>query len=369
MIHFFEAKKKNLEEFLKKYYSWTIIVFLVVGFIVHTLTFDRVDRLFEHAILGVHFFIVGITTVILFSRGTDFDRRWRISERESIISAIMLFSFGSLFSGFLIFYAKSGSLISSWPFVLVMFVLMIAPELGKNYFKKMLLQISIFYVAIFSYLIFLVPVIIRKMGPEIYFVSGVLSLFVIFIYLKILKRVNKKLLIENRKKILIRIGSVFLIFNILYFTNIIPPIPLSLKFSGVYHNFEASAGVEYKGFYEPGSSWKFWRVRSNVFHRVAGEPVYVFSSIYAPINLNLDIYHRWEYFDPAKTRWVEMSAIKIPIAGGRIEGYRGYSEKSSLTPGSWRVRITTDRNQTIGQIVFKIKESNATPALTQEILN
>lgn len=365
MKKFFERKKENLEAFLKEYYSISIIVFLVVGFIIHTITFDRVDRVFEHAVLGTHFFIVGITTALLFSRGGNFDRKWRITERESIIVAIMLFSFGSLFSGFLIFYAKSGSLISSWPFILIMFVLMLAPEFGKNYFKKMLLQISIFYVAIFSYLIFLVPIVVKKIGPEIYFLSGVLSLIVITLYIQILKRINRKNLIENRKKIIFRIGTIFVIFNILYFTNIIPPIPLSLKGSAVYHNFSKTS-EGYVGFYEPGNKIFFWKEHSSVFHRAFGEPIYVFSSIYAPINLNTDIYHRWEYFDPDKTRWVEVTAVKIPITGGRAEGYRGFSEKSNLTAGSWRVRITTDRNQTIGQIIFKVKDVNTQAKVVEE---
>jgi hypothetical protein len=369
MKQFFEAQKKKLDVFLKEYYSITVVTFLVVGFIIHTITFDRVDRVFEHVVLGTHFFIVAITTALLFARGGQLDRRWKITERESILTAIMVFSFGSLFSGFLIFYAKSGSLISSWPFVLVMFVLMIAPEFGKNYFKKMLLQISIFYVAIFSYLIFLVPVIVRKIGPEMYLISGGLSLLVIAIYLRILRRINRKNFIENRNKIIFRIISIFAVFNLLYFTNIIPPIPLSLKASGVYHNFSKTSEYGYRGFYEPASELAFWKTESVTFHRVGSEPVYVFSAIYAPINLNTDIYHRWEYFDPEKTRWVEETNIKIPITGGRIEGYRGFSEKTNLKVGSWRVRITTERNQTIGQILFKIKESSKTPRVIEEDFN
>lgn len=369
MKKFLAAKKKEVENFLEKYWMYTTPIILLVGFIIHTITFDRVDRLFEHAVLLVHMIIVGVTTALIFSKDTTFGRRHKIYERDSILSALMLFSFGSLFSGFLIFYAKSGSLISSWPFILVMLILMLGPELRKGYYKKPVLQISIYYIAIFSYLIFSIPVIIRRIGPEVYILSGLISLLLISFYLWILARMDKRNLLKYRNKLIIRISSIFIIFNILYFTNVIPPIPLSLTFRAVYHDFSRVQGLQYSGFYEQTPNWLFWKKRSAVFHERAGEPVYVFSSVYAPVNLNTDIYHKWEYFDTKKTRWVETDRIKIPITGGRVDGYRGFSKKTNVFPGSWRVKITTDRNQTIGQIMFKIKEDKGELNLAKDTFN
>lgn len=342
-------------------------IIILIGFVLDNLTLQQIDRVFDNVVLLTHILIVSVTILLLFSRDTNFGNRLKIKERYSTISAIMLFSFGGLFSGFVVFYSRSGSLISSWPFILAMIFLMIATEVRKRYYEKLVLQITIFYITLFSYLIFSVPIVVKKMGPEIYFLSGVISLIVIFFYLFLLGKIDSKKLKQNKKKLLIRIFSIFTVFHLLYFTNIIPPIPLSLKFAAVYHDFSRVQAVEYRGFYEQNPSWKFWDKRSNIFNRRENETVFVYSQIYAPVRLNTDIYHRWEYFDKEKTRWIEVDKVRIPVTGGRLDGYRGFSKKTNVFPGSWRVRITTDRNQTLGQIRFKIKDATEQLILIEEV--
>lgn len=340
---------------------------IAVGFIIDTLTLGQVDRVFDNVVLVAHLVIVGTCIALLFSADSRIGRKLRINNKDSIISAVMLFSFGGLFSGFTVFYAKSGSLISSWPFILALIALMLGTEIKKKYFKSMLLQISLFYVVLFSYLIFSLPVLVRAMGPGIYMISGFVSLFVMFLYLMLLSKLNTASFSANRVKILVRVFSIFLVFNFLYFTNIIPPIPLSLKFRAVYHDFYRIQAVEYHGSYEEPPAWEFWRKRSKVFHRADNEPVYVYTEVYAPVNLDVDVYHVWEYFDPGKTRWVETSTIKIPVTGGRTDGFRGFSEKRSVWPGSWRVKVTTSRGQTVGEIRFKIQSAEEKPTLVPEV--
>ncbi len=363
------SKKKSLEQFLEKNKAFTLPIILAVGFIIDTLTLGQVDRVFDNVVIAVHLFIAATSIALLFSVDSRLGRKLRIKNKDSIISAIMLFSFGGLFSGFAVFYAKSGSLISSWPFILVLMALMLGTEIRKKYFMNMILQISIFYIAFFSYLIFSLPVIVHKMGPVIYMISGLISLIFISAYLFLLSKINKGALTANRNKIIARIISIFVIFNILYFANIIPPIPLSLKFRAVYHDFSRIQSIQYRGSYEPAPTWEFWRNRNRVFHRQGNEPVYVYTQIYAPVDLSIDLYHKWEYFDPAKTRWVEESRIKIPITGGRANGYRGYSQKQNVWPGSWRVKVITSRGQTVGEIRFKIKDAEVAPKLVPEVFN
>ena len=342
-------------------------VVLLVGFVVDTLTLRQVDRLFDNIVLLVHLFIVATTIFLLFARNTRLGRALKVSDRKSTISALMLFSFGGLFSGFVVFYSRSGSLISSWPFIFGMLLLMLGTEVQKRYYEKAVLQISIFYIALFSYLIFSVPVVLKQMGPGIYFLSGLISLVLIALYVRLLFRLDPEKTLINKKKIAVRILSIFAVFNVLYFANIIPPIPLSLNFGAAYHDFSKIQAVEYKGSYEVAPAWQFWRKRSRVFHRRIGEPVYVFSGVYAPVDLSVDIYHKWECFDPNRTRWMPSTEVRIPITGGRADGFRGYSQKTNIDPGSWRVKITTDRNQTIGQITFKVVPADGPLELRQEV--
>lgn len=367
MKSYIVSKKKSVEEFLQKNRKFMLPAILLVGFVVDTLTLRQIDRLFDNVVLLTHLLIVATTIFLLFARNTRIGQKLRISERKSTISALMLFSFGGLFSGFVVFYSRSGSLISSWPFIFGMLLLMLGTEVQKKYYEKAVLQISIFYVALFSYLIFSVPVVLKKMGPGMYLLSGLISLVLIGLYVRLLFKLDPEKTLINKKKIATRIFAIFAIFNILYFTNIIPPIPLSMKFSAVYHDFSKIQAVEYRGSYEVPPAWQFWKKRSRVFHRRIGEPVYVYSQIFAPVKLNIDIYHKWEYFDTEKTRWVPSTEVKIPITGGRADGFRGYSFKNNIEPGSWRVKVTTDRNQTIGQITFKVVNAEEPLELRQEV--
>ncbi len=352
---YISSKKRSLEEFIERNRRFIMPTVLLGGFGVDTLTLQQVDRVFDNVVLLSHLLIVSVCIILLFTKNTAWGARFRIVDKDSIINAIMLFSFGGLFSGFTIFYSKSGSLISSWPFILFMLVVMLGTEIKKNYFQELIRQISIYYIAVFSYLIFSIPVLVSRMGAAIYLLSGVVSLLFIFFFIFVLSRVNRRDLLANKKKILIRIFSIFAIFNILYFLNIIPPIPLSLKFRAVYHDFERVQAVEYKGYYEKAPMLEFWHKRDNVFHRRDGEPVYVYTEVYAPVKLSTEIYHKWEYFDTERTRWVPSTQVLIPITGGRAEGFRGYSQKTNIDPGTWRVKVTTARGQTLGQITFRVK--------------
>lgn len=359
------TKKKSLEEFLRKNQKFALPAILIGGFLVDMITLGQADRAFDNIVLIVHLLIVATTIALLFSADGRLGRKLRVRERASTITALMLFSFGGLFSGFAVFYAKSGSLISSWPFILLMLAVMVGTEVRKRYFEKTLLQIGIFYIGLFSYLIFSIPVLVRKIGIDIYMLSGAVSLLLISGYIYILFKMNPETLRENRKKLVLRIVSIFVVFNALYFLNVIPPIPLALKFRAVYHDFYRIQAIEYRGMYEVPPEWKFWEKRSRVFHREPGEPVYMFSEVYAPVNLNTDIYHVWQYFDPEKTRWVTADRIRIPITGGRADGFRGYSKKTNVWTGSWRVKVTTERGQTLGQMTFRIKDL-VTPIETKE---
>ncbi|OPX31632.1 hypothetical protein B1H10_08545 [candidate division KSB1 bacterium 4484_188] len=45
------------------------------------------------------------------------------------------------------------------------------------------------------------------------------------------------------------------------------------------------------------------------------------------------------------------------ISGGRKGGYRGYTYKTHVTPGKWRVEIVTEDERILGRIGFEIKET------------
>ena len=107
--------------------------------------------------------------------------------------------------------------------------------------------------------------------------------------------------------------------------------------------------------YEPTEWYKFWRNHKKSYSRFQGEDVYVFSSIFAPTALKKSISHKWMKIDPATRNWDVMDIISFEITGGRNGGFRGYSYKSNVPDGEWRVEVITEEELVLGMIDFVIK--------------
>ena len=169
-----------------------------------------------------------------------------------------------------------------------------------------------------------------------------------------------------RGKLLQSAASIFLIFNILYFTNAIPPLPLALKEAGVYHSVRRISG-EYHLEAEPLKWYQHYLQYNTVFHKTAGETVYVFTSVFAPTKLSTSITHEWQYYDEPLKDWITTSRVSFPIQGGRDGGYRGYTLESITAEGKWRVNVRTHDGRVIGRVSFRI-EDVASPATTTDII-
>ncbi len=362
------GKIEKVKIFSQKYKVYVMPVVLIIGFLIDFITLRRVDGLFDNILLSSHIFIVGLSITLLFSKDTALGARLRILQHAQKIEYLMLFSFGALFSGSIIFFSKSASLSASWPFFLLLLILMLGTEFQKKYFQRLIFQINFYYVALFSYLIVLVPVLKRDMGPDIFVASGILSLILIGLFFLFLGAIDHKKMKLYARKMISGILAIFVFFNFLYFANIIPPIPLSLKFTGVYHSVYRVSANNYVGTYEGAPPVYFWKKRSTTVHRDPNGSVYVFSSVFAPTNLDTNIYHQWQYFDPVKKEWIDSTKIKLGVSGGREEGFRGYSFKRSLTNGVWRVIVETERGQKLGQIKFEIAPKQGDIILKEELL-
>lgn len=346
--------KQKVVELKNKYNHIIMPAALVGGFFLDIFTLNQIDQTFDNAILIAHLLLSGGSIVLLFSRDTRFGNKFLTPKRISFLQTLMVFSFGALFSGFIIFYTRSGSLLTSWPFVLAMLILMLGTEFRKKYFFKLQLQISVYYLAIISWATFFVPVVLKKMGAWIFILSTIVSILIMFGYFGLLKISNKNKFNSQKKILLTRVLIVAGIFNLLYFTNIIPPIPLSLKYQAVYYEVE-KLYPGYSAQYEETAWYNIFRKRSRNIYWRAGEDVFVFTQVFAPADLQISVNHVWEYYDEANRNWIQRNVITIPITGGRKDGYRGFSKKTSLEYGKWRVKTKTPDGKTLGMIIFDIE--------------
>jgi hypothetical protein len=273
------------------------------------------------------------------------------------------FAFGGLFSAFVIFYFRSAALGVSWPFVLALVVLLIGNELFKRYYSRLVFNLSILFFAIFSFSIFYLPIIVGRMGRGVFISSGIISLAVIGAFIYLLYRLIPRKILEVQRMLIAGIVGVFVVVNIFYFLNIIPPIPLSLKHIGVYHNVTRHEN-EYHVSAEVDDRW--FQLRERV-HVAPGQSVYIFSSVFAPTRLGTNIVHHWQFHNNETGKWETAGRFTFPIAGGRDGGYRGYSFKTNVQPGLWRVDVETADGRVVGRAKFRVVQVDTAVALEERV--
>lgn len=335
----------------------------MAGFLLDTVTLRRIDIWLDHLVILSYIFLVGsgITILNLYE-----SRRLRFRILDSAIQfvpVIIQFGLGGLFSAFVIFYSKSAAFSKSWLFLAVLVVLLVGNERFRKRYQRLTFQLSLFYIALFSYSIFTIPILLGKMGSPVFLLSGAVSLGLIVLFIFFLSSLAPKQIAESQKSLGFSILSIFAVFNILYFTNIIPPVPLSLKDGSVAHFVEKTADGSYEVRFEPAPRYLVFREASSVFHWRRGERIYFFSSVFAPTKLNIPILHRWSFYDGAEKKWTGQETFTFPITGGRDGGYRGYSFKAAVRPGKWRVEVLTERDETLGREIFNVIETNIEPTL------
>jgi len=342
----------KIKTFLNKNEKYVSPVFLFAGFVVDNLSLRRIDLFIENLLIIIYLLIgaLGILYLNLFSAG-KFKHHF-FEKINLFIPLLMQFVFGGLFSVFVVFYSRSASWLS-WPFILFLLFFLIGNERFRDSYRRMVFQINIFFIAVFSYSVFSLPILLKDISSTIFLLSGLLSVFIILFLLMLIYKINPKKINESKKQLMISLSVIFVFFNFVYFANIIPPIPLSLIDGGIYHNVQKTT-LGYSLEKEKTPWYAFYSSINPSFHWKAGERLYYFSSIFSPSNINTSIYHRWSFYDQAKNRWTETDKLGYYMVGGRDGGYRGYTYKAGLKEGRWRVDVINERGQILGRDSFKI---------------
>src|SRR5437763_1536397 len=108
-----------MKAFVKKYERHLSAFAFASGYLIDNLTMIRVDVWFDHVILLAHLFVAAIA-IILFNayilvRDKDLVLGRAAAKVFPWLPIAIQFGLGSVFSGSLVFYSKSGSLSASWP--------------------------------------------------------------------------------------------------------------------------------------------------------------------------------------------------------------------------------------------------------------
>jgi hypothetical protein len=205
----------------------------------------------------------------------------------------------------------------------------------------------------------------REVSVNIFLLSGVVSLVVIGLYVCLFKAVVKNNIIENSfKSLIVTICGLCVFINTLYFLNVIPPIPLSLEEAVVAHEvvriddaYEVT--VPDRGFFASFDP-------KNKITKRPGQPIYMYTSVFAPTRISTNIQHIWQKKD-AEGKWQTRSTIPFAISGGRDGGYRGYTLSSQVDAGKWRVLIALPNGQIIGLKSFTVELESTIPPTEKKL--
>lgn len=358
---------KSTQELVYWYERYISPLALIAGFIADNLFLTRrVDLLQTNLLFFTYLTVAGLGIILLNMLETGKIKTMWIVNATPLIPVAVQFAFGGLFSGFLSLYSRSAAFATSWIFVVVVAALLLGNERFTRLYVRFTFQISIYFAVLFSFLIFFLPVVFSQIGPWMFVLSGGVSVVCIALFFGILLRAAPERAKQNWTWSVRAVAGIYIVFNILYFTNAIPPLPLSLRDAGVYHSI-SHTDTGYELSYEPLPWYQEYLRYNTVFHQVAGEPVYVWSAIFAPTNLTTTVFHDWQRYDDATGKWVTTNSFSYPIVGGRDGGYRGYSVKGDVTPGAWRVRVVTRYGQVIGQVSFTVVGVGTEPALSTTV--
>jgi len=357
---------KNVQELVHWYERYVSPISLVAGFLADNLfLLRRVDLLRSNLLLFSYLVIAALGIFLINMVESGKARAPWLLKIAPLISVIVQFSFGGLFSGYLSLYSRSAALPASWVFVVVLAALLLGNERFVRLYTRFSFQVTLYFTVLFSFFIFFLPVVFHQIGPYMFIASGVAAFVVVALFARLMRFFMPELVKRERMRTLRAIVVVFLAFNALYFLGFIPPLPLAVKDAGVYHSVTRETDGTYLLEGEATPWWDVIFPYDPTFHRTAGETVYVWSAVFAPSGLSTSILHVWQRYDDVSRQWVTVSTFGFPINGGRDGGYRGYSNKTDISAGAWRVNVTTQYGQLIGRISFSVVDASTSPDLVE----
>jgi hypothetical protein len=342
---------------------------LVVGFVFDLFLAKRPDNALDNILLISYLFIAAAIIIIL---NLHMYRRQEEEPRSAplLLLLILQFCFGGLASNLLVLYGKSGTFADSALFIIILFGMLVGNEFLKSRYAQLRFNIVVYYILLLTYCIIAVPTfLLHSVGTLVFLVSGVLSIGVIaiflgLVYFLVFRGRNR---VQHIYEVSVLVAIAFIFFNGLYFLNIIPPVPLSIKSIGVYHSVTKTAPGVYAGKYETSPWYIFWRDTSDKYTVTGVTQATCFSSVFAPTGLSAPVFHRWEKYDEATKSWMTQSRLSFPINGGRDEGFRGWTI-AVVSAGRWRCDVETEGGALIGRISFDVVETPTPAAIATKTL-
>ena len=358
------AASPSTIESLKLYYARherrVAALFFAGGFAFDTLAVGRVDSWHMVAQQTVYLAVItAVLTQMFFQpaepapEGLSKLKRWYYRYRLAILS----FFLGTLLNLYTLFFFKSSSLLVSFSFMVVMLALLLLNEFGPFQRLGLSFKFALLSLCGLSFCATIVPVAFGQIGIGVFLASMAVGCLPMIALAWWIRRQSPERFPAARNQILVPFGLVLVVFLTAYLFRVIPPVPLSLPYIGIYHGVERVKD-EYRLSHER-PAWRFWQNGDQEFRAQPSDRVYVFFRVFSPTSFADEVRVQW--FLQQESGWTPQDSIPIKITGGRAEGFRGYGFKSKYQPGDWKVQVETTDGREIGRIYFSLELVPASP--------
>ena len=341
-------------------------LFFFSGVTYDTLTLTRIDRLQDNLLLLLYLVLLGFLIVLTGRLGTSEATvadlppnapplmRWVIQAKPYAPMAIQ-FLLGGLFSAYTVFYSKSATFTGTAVFFCLLVGVLVANEFLRDRLSNVQLLVGLYALVCFGFFTFFLPVMTGIMNHTMFLAGAGLTILVVWRVVHLIYWRNEAR--PPREARLAGAPALALTGLLIgfYFLNWIPPVPLSMKFGGMYHEVKRS-NDHFELSYE--REWyEVWKRSNTAF--AADEPIYCFTAIFAPVTLHTTVYHYWYYRSDKSKPFSLADKIALKITGGREGGYRAYTFKQRLDPGDWRVDVKTEDERVIGRVRVHVRNQAA----------
>ena len=336
-------------------------MFFAAGFLFDMVTVGRIDAWITIAQQAAYLALVTVLLMHMFLQQEDAPAepagrfsRWYYEYR----SAAVHFLLGALLNLYAIFYFKSSSLLVSVGFLGFLVVPLLANEVRRVKTAGLGFKFALLSLCLLSFFACVVPVLAGSIGTGLFLLSMLLGAVPLVAIVWWLRRRSPEKFGSARRQILLPLGGVLIGFLAFYLLRVIPPVPLSIPFIGVYHGVER-AGATYRLSHER-PAWRIWHNGDQHFAAQPGDRIHVYFRVFSPGRFADQVQMRWYWKDEARG-WVLHDTIPIRIVGGREEGFRGYGVKSNYRPGQWKVQVETTDAREIGRVYFDLVAAPPAP--------
>ena len=327
----------------------------VAGFLFDFFTMQRIDA---WADLAFQLGYLAALTLILVYQHRELTARWTPGRLASGLWRYNLealhFVYGGLLSAYVVLYVRSSTSARPAVFLVLLVAVMVINEVPRVRGAGYRLRIGLYGFCVLSFLTYFIPILLGRIGWWVFLLSVLAAAAVVWQITGWLAGPGDGRRLE-RVRLFAPAGVVMVAITVLYFLRLIPPVPLSVQFQGIYHDVRRDAG-SYTLVYPQPPFWAPWRRDSRPFERRDGDRLHYFARVFAPAGFEHRVIIRWEVLDPRVDTWMTTDRIPLAVVGGRAEGFRGIAVKANFTPGQWRVTAETDDGRAIATLSFEVED-------------